>query len=348
MSTASAYPEGMPATAPPEARGLDRDGVRLLVARPSGTTSVTFKDLGRFLRPGDLLVVNTSRTLPAAVDGVREDGRRTIVHFSTGLDDGRWVVELRLPDNSGPMLDGRAPGTVKLSGGGRILIDSPYRGVEGRSRLLTVRPALDLTVAGYLQRFGRPIAYGYLQEPRPIGDYQTIFASEPGSAEMPSAGRPFTERLVARLVSKGVLFAPVVLHTGVSSPEGAEPPAAERFRVPKSTAALVNHTRSTGGRVVAVGTTVTRALESAAGERGFVSPAEGWTDLVLDASRPARAVDGLITGWHAASATHLMLLESVAGKDLVHQAYRAAVGAGYLWHEFGDSCLLLPEGDQVR
>ena len=240
MSTASAYPEGMAATAPPEARGVDRDGVRLLVARPSGTTSATFRDLGRFLHPGDLLVVNTSRTLPAAVEGVREDGRRTIVHFSSALDDGSWVVEMRLPDNSGPMLDGRAPGTVDLSGGGRIVIDSPYRGVEGRSRLLKVQPVFELTVADYLQRFGRPIAYGYLEEPRPLDDYQTIFASEPGSAEMPSAGRPFSERLVARLVSKGVLFAPVVLHTGVSSPEGAEPPAAERFRVPKSTAVLVN------------------------------------------------------------------------------------------------------------
>jgi S-adenosylmethionine:tRNA ribosyltransferase-isomerase len=252
------------------------------------------------------------------------------------------VVELRRPDNSGPFLDGGAGEVVELASGGRLVTLSAYRGVEGRSRLLLARPELGQPVAGYLQRFGRPIAYGYLEERPPLAAYQTIFATEPGSAEMPSAGRPFSGRLLAGLVSRGVSLAPITLHTGVSSPEASEPPAAERFRVPAATAALVNHTHRQGGRVVAVGTTVTRALESAADEQGIVDAAEGWTDLVLDSSRPVRTVDGLITGWHAASASHLMLLESVAGTELVTRAYNAAAGAGYLWHEFGDSCLLLP------
>lgn len=347
MSTAAApatrYPEGRAAAGPPETRGLDRDGVRLLVASRSGVTHTTFRDLGSFLRPGDLLVVNNSATLPAAVDATREDGRAAIVHFSTEMDDGSWIVELRKADNTGPFLDGDAGEMVRLAPGGRIAILSTWRGVAGRCRLLLARPELGRPVAGYLQRFGRPIAYGYLEERRPLSDYQTIFATEPGSAEMPSAGRPFSGRLLAGLVARGVGFAPITLHTGVSSPEIQELPASERFRVPEATAALVNHTHRQGGRVVAVGTTVARALESAVGESGTVSAVGGWTDLVLDSSRPARTVDGLITGWHAASATHLMLLESVAGADLVTRAYDAAAGAGYLWHEFGDSCLLLPQ-----
>ncbi|HEU4866546.1 MAG TPA: S-adenosylmethionine:tRNA ribosyltransferase-isomerase [Actinomycetota bacterium] len=341
-AAAPAYPEGRAAPGPPESRGLDRDGVRLLVASRKGITHASFRDLGSFLRPGDLLVVNNSATLPAAVDGTREYGRATIVHFSAEMDDGSWVVELRKPDNSGPFLDGGTGEVVELPGGGRIAILSAYRGVEGRSRLLLARPQLGRPVAGYLKRFGRPIAYGYLEERPPLSDYQTIFATEPGGAEMPSAGRPFSGRVLAGLVSRGVSLAPITLHTGVSSPEVSEPPAPERFRVPAATAALANHTHREGGRVVAVGTTVTRALESAADEQGFVNAAEGWTDLVLDASRPVRTVDGLITGWHAASATHLLLLEAVAGSGLVTRAYDAAAAAGYLWHEFGDSCLLLP------
>ncbi len=341
-ATATSYPEGQAAVGPPESRGLDRDGVRMLVAGPNGISHVTFRNLDSFLRPGDLLVVNNSATLPAAVNGTRGDGRGTIVHFSAELDDGSWVVELRRPDNSGPFLDGITGEVVQLAAGGRVLILSAYRGVEGRSRLLLARPELGQPLAGYLQRFGRPIAYSYLEERPPLSDHQTVFATEPGSAEMPSAGRPFSGRLLAGLVSRGVSLAPITLHTGVSSPEASEPPAPERFRVPAATAALVNHTHREGGRVVAVGTTVTRALESAADERGVAFSAEGWTDLVLDSTRPVRTVDGLITGWHAASATHLMLLESVAGTGLVTRAYDAAVGAGYLWHEFGDSCLLLP------
>ena len=337
---AARYPEGRAAVGPPESRGLARDGVRLLVAGREGIFHTTFRDLGSFLRPGDLLVVNNSATLPAAVEATRQDGRAAILHFSADLGDGNWIVEIRRPDNTGPFLDGSSGERVRPAAGGQVVILSAYRGVEGRSRLLVARPELGRPVDEYLRHSGRPIAYGYLEEPRPLSDYQTIFAREPGSAEMPSAGRPFSGRLVADLISRGIVIAPITLHTGVSSPELGEPPAPERFRVPAATAGLVNLTRE-GGRVIAVGTTVVRALESAVDERGVVSAAEGWTDLVLDSSRPARAVDGLITGWHASSATHLMLLESVAGTGLVARAYDAAAGTGYLWHEFGDSCLLL-------
>jgi S-adenosylmethionine:tRNA ribosyltransferase-isomerase len=159
---------------------------------------------------------------------------------------------------------------------------------------------------------------------------------------MPSAGRPFTATLLVRLMAAGVTVAPVVLHAGVASPELHEPPSPERFVVPAATARLVASTRAAGRRVVAVGTTVVRALETVAELDGSVSPGQGWTDLVLSPARPARVVTGLISGLHEPEATHLLLLEAVAGADLVAAAYAAAVERRYLWHEFGDSMLFLP------
>ncbi len=325
-------PDGLSASAPPEARGLARDEVRLLVASPSGVQHTVFSSLGSHLRPGDLLVVNTSGTLPAAVDAVR-GGRPVVVHFSTALDDGAWVVELRA--SGGPLRDGRAGERLDLPGGASLTLLAPA--ARGDSRLWRAAVSVEGSVMGFLAAAGRPIRYGYVPRAWPLSDYQTVFAREPGSAEMPSAARPFTESLVTRLVTDGVLFAPLVLHTGVSSPEAGEPPQAERFRVPPTTAALVSWVRSRGGRVIAVGTTAARALESALP----AGVAEGWTNLVLGPDRPARVVDGIVTGLHAPDASHLLLLEAVAGRDLVQRAYDAAVERRYLWHEFGDVSLLL-------
>ena len=189
---------------------------------------------------------------------------------------------------------------------------------------------------------GQPIRYGYVHGSFPLAAYQNVYATEPGSAEMASAGRPLTERLIVALVARGIPVLPVVLHTGVSSPELHEPPYPERYAVPEVTARLVTTTRRAGGRVVAVGTTVTRALETATDDDGVVRPRSGWTDLVLGPDRPARTVTGLLTGLHAPEASHLQLLEAVAGRALVDEAYRAAVAEHYLWHEFGDAMLFLP------
>jgi S-adenosylmethionine:tRNA ribosyltransferase-isomerase len=198
---------------------------------------------------------------------------------------------------------------------------------------------------GYVRSAGRPIRYSYLHGRWPLEYYRTAYAEpgdEFGSAEMPSAGRPVSPAVLDGLRARGVGVAPVVLHTGVSSLEAGETPLPERYTVPPATADAVAAARATGGRVVAVGTTVTRALETVADDDGRVHPGHGWTDLVLGPDRPARAVDGLITGWHEPQASHLLLLEAVAGRPLVQRAYAAAVDRRYLWHEFGDSCLLLP------
>ena len=196
------------------------------------------------------------------------------------------------------------------------------------SRLWTSRLAIEGDVPSYLARHGRPIRYAYVPQQWPLSSYQTVFARQPGSAEMASAARPFSAELVTSLVSSGIAIAPITLHAGVSSAEPGEPPVAEPFDVPPTTARLVNLTHQSGGRVIAVGTTVTRALESAATIDGEVRPSHGWTDLVLGPDRPVRVVDGLITGWHDAGASHLLLLEAVAGPDLVAAAYREAVVAG--------------------
>jgi S-adenosylmethionine:tRNA ribosyltransferase-isomerase len=330
-------PAGVEAGAPPTVR----DGVRLLVAHDGGVEHARFAQLGEFLSPGDLVVVNTSGTLAAAVDGSRGDWRAVTVHFAAALDDGTWVVEVRPgQDAAGPVEDGRVGDEITLPDEVRLVLLAPHP--EGQRRLWQAAIGVEGGVPAYLARHGRPIRYSYVPAPVPLAEYQTVFAREPGSAEMPSAGRPFTTELVTDLVTRGIGVAPIELHTGVSSQDVGEPPQPERFRVPATTARAVNMTRAWGNRVVAVGTTVTRALESAADELGVVHARAGWTDLVLGPARPARVVTGLITGWHAPGASHLQLLEAVAGAGLVDRAYAEAVRARYLWHEFGDSCLLLP------
>jgi S-adenosylmethionine:tRNA ribosyltransferase-isomerase len=337
------------AVEPPEAHGVARDAVKLLVATAAGVVHDRFTNLVNHLRAGDLLVVNNSATLPAAVDGTRGATPIT-VHFSTALDDHVWVVELRPgADATGP-LPGVEPGDrIGLPGGAALVVMASYPRQGGAlSRLWTSRLAIEGDVMSYLHRHGRPIRYSYVPRPWPLSSYQTVFARSPGSAEMPSAARPFSTELVTDLVSAGIMIAPITLHAGVSSAGPGEPPAPERFEVPPVTARLVNMTHAAHRRVIAVGTTVTRALESAATADDRVDPATGWTDLILGPNRPARVVDGLITGWHDAGASHLLLLEAVAGPEVVSKAYREAVTHGYLWHEFGDSALLLPTARRFR
>ncbi|HET6651561.1 MAG TPA: S-adenosylmethionine:tRNA ribosyltransferase-isomerase [Nocardioides sp.] len=338
--TAFALPPDAEARVPPEERGLARDQVRMLVARPDRVEHLRVRSLPETLHPGDLLVVNTSATVPAAVPLLGERYGET-VHVSTQLDSGEWVVEVRVRGNTGPARTG--PGDVlALPGGLHLTVVDAHP--AGQTRLWRAVPDVPTGTVRYLSRHGRPVGYRYLDHPVPLSALQTVYAREPGSAEMPSAGRPLSLRVLVDLVSRGVVVAPVVLHAGVSSQEKLEPPQPELFTVPAVTARLVGSTRSAGRRVVAVGTTVVRALESAAGRDGSVHPTTGWTDLVLGPGRPARAVDGILTGLHEPRASHLRLLEAVAGQSLVQRAYDAATAdrVGYLWHELGDTMLLLP------
>jgi S-adenosylmethionine:tRNA ribosyltransferase-isomerase len=324
---------------PPEARGFGRDDVDMLVASRHDLRIVhaRFRELPRFLSAGDLLVVNTSATLPAALEAWL-DGLRVELRLSTPSRDGTWLVELRTSDLL-PFPRPPIGSLIDLPAGAQAELLTRFAGSE---RLSVARFHLDEPLESYLRKHGRPIRYGYVPEPLPLDTYQTVFALEPGSAEMPSAGRPFTTELVTELVARGVLIAPVTLHTGVSSPEHGEPPFAERFSVPAATAALVNVVRRWRARVVAVGTTVVRALETVAEPDGTVREGHGWTSLVVTPERGLRAVDGLLTGWHERESSHLQLLEAAAGPELLDRSYRAAIERGYHWHEFGDLHLILP------
>jgi S-adenosylmethionine:tRNA ribosyltransferase-isomerase len=341
-------PGELEATMPPEERGSGRDDVRLLLARGPGAalSHHAFRELPQLLDPGDVLVVNTSATLPAAVDGVvQATGEAVVVHFSTRRSAREWVVELRTPDGRGSTRQRAgtgAPGgggadVVRLAGGARL---APLAPVSERLWLARFSGAEPLA---YLGRFGRPIRYSYTDTDRPASAYQTVFATDSataGSAEMPSAARPFTTDLVTRLVSRGVLVVPITLHTGVASVESHEPPYAEWFEVPEVTARTVAAARRAGSRVVAVGTTAVRALESAA-EGGALRAASGWTELVVTPERGVRVVDGLLTGLHEPRASHLLMLEAIAGRPLLDASYAEALRERYLWHEFGDLHLIL-------
>ncbi|MFD7446236.1 S-adenosylmethionine:tRNA ribosyltransferase-isomerase [Streptomyces sp. NPDC059909] len=332
------------ARVPAEQRGCGRDDVRLMVSRGAEVSHHAFRELPGLLRAGDVLVVNTSATLAAAVNG-RLGAERLVVHFSTRGDDGRWAVELRSPDGAGstlPRAGGPAGAQIRLPGGGLLVPEEPL--VPGADRLWWARAPVG--VPALMRRYGRPIRYRYTERDQPLSAYRTVFAlpaaDGAGSAEMPSAARPFTERLVAELVRRGVQFAPVALHTGVASAEAHEPPYPERFAVPATSAWLVNAARAGGGRIIAVGTTAVRALESAAGPDGVVRAASGWTDLVVTPGRGVRAVDGLLTGLHEPEASHLLMLEAIAGREALAGSYAEALRRLYLWHEFGDVHLLLP------
>ncbi|MFD0887503.1 S-adenosylmethionine:tRNA ribosyltransferase-isomerase, partial [Streptosporangium algeriense] len=207
------------------------------------------------------------------------------------------------------------------------------------------RAALDRDVPAYLHRYGVPIRYSYVGRDWPLSHYQTVFGVRPGSAEMPSAGRPFTAELVTRLVTHGIGVAPITLHTGVASPERDEPPYPERFEVPEATARQVEFTRASGRRVIAVGTTVVRALETAGlpegSADGGVRAARGWTSHLVTPSSGVRVVNGLITGLHEPRSSHLLMLSAITGEDLLTRSYAEALREGYLWHEFGDIHLIL-------
>lgn len=323
----------------PEDRGIPRDGVRLLVSDPAGETHRRFSDLPEVLGPGDLLVVNESATLAASLPARGACGEfRASVSTAYGTD--LWLIE--------PRWDFGRPGPLPVAPGDPIEVGGiPGRYVAsfpGIPRLGFFHSEEDLRPA--MERLGRPIRYGYLAREYPLAEYQTVFGRVPGSAEMPSAARPFTSALLRRVAAAGIRTAPILLHTGVSSLEVGDagattaPVYPEPFEVPATTVEEIRRTRERGGRVIGVGTTVVRALESATDECGL-RPARGFTRLYVAPERPVRALDGLLTGFHEEVSTHLALLAGFAGIDRVRAAYRVAVGSGYLWHEFGDSHLIL-------
>ncbi len=346
--TAFKLPPSLEAHAPPEARGLARDEVRLLVSYINSDciAHARFRDLPAFLEPGDVVVLNTSGTLPAALPATRDDGTPLVLHLSTHLPAGLWLVEVRRPveGTTLPFREDLSGQRLALPAGGTVTLHTPYGGHHrgGHHRLWVATLCLPADLHDYLGQHGRPIRYSYVSEAWPLDAYQTVYVTEMGSAEMPSAGRAFTPELMTRLVARGIQVVPLLLHTGVASLEEHEPPYEEYYRVPPITAQVVDQAHQQGRRVIAVGTTVVRALETVTDENGRVHPGEGWTGLVITPQRGLRVVDGLLTGFHEPEASHLSMLEALAGRGHLQHTYDEALREKYLWHEFGDLHLILP------
>ncbi len=333
MTAAAAFSRGLvEATEPPEHRGVARDAVRMLVTdrRTRSQTHAYFYDLPSLLRPGDLLVVNDSATLPAALLARRRSGATLPLHVSTQIAERLWTVEPR-----GPVASAE---TLLLPAGSTATLLAPVD--PRRPRLWYAAFVLPVPMPAYLASFGAPITYAYLSRSFPLADYQTLFARQAGSSEMPSAARPFTERVVARLRDCGIEIATVTLHCGVASFETPERPGTERYAVSRAAADGVNAARGEGRRVIAVGTTVVRALESAATEDGVVA-SHGWTDLYVDETYRLKAVDALLSGFHDANATHVAMLRAFIDAELLEYAYAEAANRRYFYHEFGDVHLIL-------
>jgi S-adenosylmethionine:tRNA ribosyltransferase-isomerase len=343
-------PPELEASEPPEARGLKRDEVRLMVSYQSDNHLVhaRFRDLPDFLEPGDVLVINTSGTLNAALNATDEVGRPFELHLSTHLPEDLWVVELREPEGESTKtyFAAQAGMRLQLPAGAYATLLTPHNAIErhtpGHTRLWIAALDLPQDLHTYLDEHGFPIRYSYVKQGWPGSYYQTVYANEPGSAEMPSAGRAFTPELITRLVARGIQIGPLILHTGVASLEDHELPYEEYYRVPAQTAEMLNAARKADRRIIAVGTTCVRALETVTDADGITYPGEGWTQIIISPQRGIRSVNAMLTGMHEPRATHLAMLEALASREHLCAAYAEALDKRYLWHEFGDLHLILP------
>lgn len=342
-------PDQLQCAKPTEVRGIARDKVGLMISDKSTDKieHTLFRNIVYYLQEGDVLVVNTSGTLKAALEAYHSDGTLLRIHLSTKQSDKQWIIELReVVGKHTKRFKGALKGEVlQLSNGGSILLQKPYYSEKDSSQehlqLWVAEIQVNDTVENYLDRHGMPIRYNYVESQYPQSYYQTIFAKEMGSAEMPSAGRAFTQQLLTQLIVKGVQILPIVLHTGVASLEIDERPYQEYYRVSKHTASALNLARQQNKRIIAVGTTVVRALETVTNKEGLTLSGSGWTNEFITPERGVFAVNGLLTGFHEPKASHLLMLEALAGRSHIEVTYQAAIEEAYQWHEFGDLHLIL-------
>jgi S-adenosylmethionine:tRNA ribosyltransferase-isomerase len=341
-------PAELSADRPPERRGLARDLVRLLVIdRHADTlTHTRFDRISALLAPGDLLVFNSSRTLPATLIGRAKQSKLTVeVRLAELLPDGTWLALLV------PSAQKKTENVVAE----RLILD--FEGdfsceILQRDKRIPRLWRLRFSKSGtefldLVYRVGQPVRYRYLSAPWRLSYYQNVYALQPGASEMPSAGRAFTWKLLLQLRSQGVENASITLHTGLSSYLDSELDrqhlaSEEEYWVSEEAANKVRRTRDSGHRIIAVGTTVVRALESAAAESGGqVRACHRYTRLRITADYQLQVVDGLLTGLHEPEASHLDLLAAFVPPEKIYAAYNQAIQRRYLWHEFGDLNLIL-------
>jgi S-adenosylmethionine:tRNA ribosyltransferase-isomerase len=323
----------------------ERDASRLLVLdrRTGALQHRTFRELPELLEPGDLLVVNRGRVLPARLLGQRAGGGQAEILLVRQVEGPRWEALLRPGRRLRPGVH------VELAEGFEAVVLPGPATAQG-CRPVELRAA-DGGWRAALERHGHVPLPPYVRRPDTPADrerYQVVYAREEGSVAAPTAGLHFTPALLARLARRGIERAEVVLHVGPGTFRPVEVEDVrehrvdpERFEVPVATAQAVARTRATGRRVVAVGTTSTRALESAASEAGSVSGGPGETDLVIVPGRPFRVVDGLVTNFHLPRSSLLLLVAAFAGRERLLDAYAAAVRERYRFFSYGDAMLVL-------
>ena len=342
MSPARTYPER-------------RDDVRLLVVDPvsRAVRATRTPEIPNLLAAGDVLVVNDAATVPASLAGRDEAGHpfevRLIARDHDRDGDHFWAVLLGEGDWHAKTEDRPTPAIVatgtRLAFGalsGEVVAVSPLSAALVSLRFLAEPDAMWAA----LYREGRPVQYSYLAHDLPLWAVQTVYAARPWAFEMPSAGRPFSWEILLALRQRGVRLASVTHAAGLSSTGHASIDAAlplpEAFEIPATTVAAIREAHQSGCRVIAVGTTVVRALEGAAARSGALEAGSGITDLRIGSGHPLRVVDGLFTGIHVAGESHFELLRAFASADLLGQALAYAEAHGFTTHELGDAMLVLP------
>ena len=339
-------PQELAAKEPAERRGISRDEVRLMVIDPTQNNRVThtkFNNLSKFLQPGDLLVFNSSRTLPASLKGCQVNGTCLEVRLAHKQPDNSWLA-LLLCQQGEPFSCGLRNGMELDFGLGLTAkVEMPDSHIHRLWQIRFNHYGTELIDLFY--RLGQPIRYSYVSAPWDLDYYQTVYAVEPGSAEMPSAGRAFTWKMLFDLKRQGIETTNIVLHTGLSSYvddelDAQHPASQEEYSIDDLAAQKINQAKSRGNRIIAVGTTVVRALESVV-NRGKIIPQHGYTRLHINASHQLQTVDGLLTGMHEPEASHLDLLTAFLPAEQIQSAYQEAVAKQYLWHEFGDLNLIM-------
>ncbi|MYL32450.1 S-adenosylmethionine:tRNA ribosyltransferase-isomerase [Pontibacillus yanchengensis] len=340
LATSFHIPEFLHAEVPPEHKGMSRDEVRLMVLQEDEDSAYhkRFEEIDQFLEDGDVIVLNNSRTIPPVLKGCL--GKQNVeIRLSRKISTNQWEalllgtfrqinVPIQFPEGLEATISGLGSEpplvTLSFSKGGSSLLD-------------------------YIYRYGEPVRYEYIHHPWPLETYQTVYGAIPGSVEMPSAGRAFTWDLLSKLKAKGVQTTYIQLHAGLSYYEQNRWPNPknhpEAFNVPEETARLITQAKQNSNRVIAVGTTVVRALESAVNEHGEVKAISGITRLYIDQNHRVITVDGLLTGFHEPEASHLHMLTAFLPEKKLMKAYGEALHKGYLWHEFGDMNLILPAGN---
>jgi S-adenosylmethionine:tRNA ribosyltransferase-isomerase len=340
-------PDELSANKPPELRGINRDMVKLMTIDSSdgATRHSTFNHLADFLRSGDLLVFNSSRTLPASLRTINAGkDQPTEVRLAEHLPDDSWLV-LILFGNENKNDELIRPGQkIEFKCNLSAVVENKDQRNPRLWKIWFSQTGSELIDTIHL--IGKPIRYGYISAPLPLEYYLTVFAIDPGSSEMPSAGRAFTWKMLFDLKNKNIGTTFLTLHTGLSSymDDDLSIPhtvGEEEYFIPNGTASKIRTAKAKGGRIIAVGTTVVRALESSASITGKVIAGHSYTNLKITADHDLKITNGLITGFHEPQASHLDLISAFLSPKQIRKAYEEAIQKRYLWHEFGDLCLIL-------